>query len=65
MTHKQHCIDNCLQYLQQLSLAHTYSQQVFKHYYRKNNGAQGNAYLVGLNAADMMIKNYSPKNLQQ
>lgn len=63
MTHKQRCIDYCLQHLQQLSLAFTYSQDTFKHYYKKNNGAKGNAYLVGLHAADMMIKNYSPKNL--
>jgi hypothetical protein len=53
-------------YLQQLSLAFAYSQSIFNHYYRKHNGANGNAYLVGLNAADLMIKefNLQTQNIQ-
>lgn len=58
MTHKQECIDTCMEYLQQLSLVFAYSQSIFNHYYRKHNGANGNAYLVGLNAAEMMIKQF-------
>lgn len=60
MTHKQRCIDNCMQYLEQLQLGYAFSTSIFNHYYRKNHCCTGNAYLVGLNAADMMIKNCQP-----
>ena len=60
MTHKAKCIDNCMQYLEQLQLANIFSPSIFNHYYRKNKGNEGNAFFVGLNAADMMIHNFTP-----
>jgi hypothetical protein len=45
-----------MEYLQQLSLEFTFSQSLFNHYYRKHNGANGNAYSIGLHAAELMIK---------
>lgn len=56
MTHKQRCISYCNEYLQTLSLDNIFSQALFNHYYRKNHGYMGNPYLVGLNAADLMIR---------
>ncbi len=48
-----------MEYLQQLSLTFAFSLSLFNHYYRKHNGANGNAYLVGLNAADLMIREFN------
>lgn len=56
MTHKEECICYCIDHLNQRNLSHTFDFKTFEHYYRKNNGAWGNAYLIGLNSADMMIE---------
>lgn len=61
MTHKQRCIAYCKQYLQQLSLDNIFSLATFNHYYRKHNGSTGNAYLVGLHAADLIINSTNLK----
>jgi hypothetical protein len=57
MSHKETCIKHCKDYLQQLQLSQYYTEQQFNHVYRKQNGAQGNAFTVGLNAADFIINN--------
>lgn len=65
MTHKEICVCNCREHLQSRSLLHVFDQKVFEHYYRKNHGAQGNAFLIGLNAADLMITEYKPKEIKK
>lgn len=60
MTHKAKCIQNAKDYLTQLQFANIFSISLFEHYYRKNNGSNGNAYLVGLNAGDLMITQAKP-----
>lgn len=60
MPHKQECICYCIDHLNSRNLSHVYDKKTFEHYYRKFNGAWGNAYLVGLKAADMMIENPTP-----
>jgi uncharacterized UPF0160 family protein len=61
MTHKQECLCYCIEHLESRSLSHVIDKSIFEHYYRKFNGAWGNAWHVGLSAADMMIENYKPK----
>lgn len=65
MTHKQECIYYCIDYLNQRSIYNAYDSKTFNHYYRKNQGAWGNAYLVGMAAADMMIENFKTTNTQE
>jgi hypothetical protein len=62
MTHKQKCIEHCKGYLQQLNLNQYFSETLFMHIYRKQNGAQGNAFSIGINAADHIINNSKPNN---
>lgn len=57
MTQKAKCIQHCKNYLQQLNLSHYYSEALFMHVYRKQQGAQANAFSIGLNAADYIITN--------
>ena len=61
MTHKQECIANCMQYLQQLNLAYIFSLASFNQIYFKENGSTKNAYSFGLTAADQLIISYKPK----
>lgn len=61
MSHKEECICYCIDHLNQRNLAHTFDFSDFNYYYRKFNGAWGNAYSVGMNAADIMIENASAK----
>jgi hypothetical protein len=61
MTHRQECIAHCKEQLQNRSLNHVFEEKIFNHYYNKNNGAQGNAFLIGIKTADMMIEQYQPK----
>lgn len=61
MTHKQQCIQHCKEFLQQLNLAQYFNESLFMHVYRKQNGAHGNAFSVGIDAADHIIIN--SKNL--
>lgn len=56
MTHKQQCAATCMQHMEDRGLAAYYKEEDFKHYYRKH-GAGGNAFSVGLSAADFMIRN--------
>lgn len=61
MTHKEECLCYCIDHLQSRSLNHAFDFETFSHYYRKHNGAWGNAWNVGLSAADMMIDNANNK----
>ena len=63
MTHKENCIDHCKQYLQDLSLSDIFDEKHFNHYYRKHNGGMGNAFTIGLKAADMMIVCFDPQKI--
>ncbi len=65
MTHKQECICYCIDHLNSRNLFHVYNAKLFDHYYRKNNGFYGNAFAIGIKAADFMINNYEPKNINQ
>ncbi len=60
MTHKQECIQHCKDYLNQRQLQQYFNHQDFEHIYRKFDGFNGNAYLVGMNAADFIIVNAKP-----
>lgn len=62
MTQKAKCIQHCKDYLQQLNLSHYYSEALFMHVYRKQNGAQANAFSIGMNAADHIIINSQHTN---
>lgn len=57
MSHKQKCIDNAQDYLMSRGLAEYWSLTLFNSYYRKHDGANGNAYITGLDAADFIIHN--------
>ncbi len=60
MTHKQKCVEHCKEYLDSLNLSAYYNSTHFEHIYRKFNGAQGNAFSIGLNAADFILINAKP-----
>lgn len=60
MSHKEKCINYCREQLQNLNLLHYYSEAKFNHVYRKQNGAQGNAWIIGLNAADYILFTSKP-----
>jgi hypothetical protein len=57
MTHKQNCISFCREQLQDLDLLHYFNMPHFEHVYRKQKGAQGNAFVIGSKAADFIIFN--------
>lgn len=61
MTHKQNCIQVCKEHLQNLSLAHLFTDADFNHVYRKRQGSQANTYNFGLKAADFIILNSNNK----
>jgi hypothetical protein len=58
MTHKEECICYCIDHLNSRSISGAFNFKTFEYYYRKFNGSCGNAYLVGINAADIMIENF-------
>ena len=60
ISHKQQCIGHCKDYLQNLNLSEYFNTTDFEHIYRKFNGAQGNAFSIGLHAADFIIINAKP-----
>ncbi len=62
MSHKEKCVQYCKEQLQNLQLSQYFNAKDFEHIYRKYNGAQGNAFFVGLNAADFIIHNAKPVN---
>lgn len=61
MTHRQECIAHCKALLQNRNVEYVFEERIFNYYYNKNNGAQGNAFLIGIKTADMMIEQYKPK----
>lgn len=61
MTHRDKCIGHCFDCLNQLGSGFAFNIELFNHYYRKHNGAQGNAYSIGLNSADLMIREFNTK----
>ncbi len=61
MTHKEECLCYCIDHLNSRNLGFAFDFSTFSHYYRKHNGAFGNAWNIGLSAADMMIQNYNTK----
>jgi hypothetical protein len=60
MSHKQSCICECREHLQSRNLTHVFNQKEFESTYKKFKGSQGNAFTIGLRAADEMIKSYKP-----
>lgn len=57
MSHKEKCKQYCKEFLQGLLLIQYYTDAKFEHVYRKQNGANGNAWVIGSNAADFIISN--------
>lgn len=55
-THKKRCIDFCKEFLTQMGYSQIFELSNFLHRYRKTNGSNKNAYSVGLDAADYMIR---------
>jgi hypothetical protein len=60
MTHRQECIAHCQEHLTNRGIPEVFSQCAFDHIYRKNDGANKNAFLIALRAADHMIFTYQP-----
>jgi len=50
----------CREQLEGRSLAHTFDPSIIKSYISKNKASQGNAFLIALKTADMMIEQYKP-----
>lgn len=61
MSHKERVRQNCMEYLQSRQLSYCFNEQEFTRIYRKST-PQGNAFSIGLNAADCLIINYKPPN---
>ena len=57
MSQRQTCISNCKEHLEGLGLADHFNESDFNHVYRKLDGANRNAYLIGLHVADYIIFN--------
>lgn len=62
MTHKQTCIAFCKEYLQNVECGQYYNSKDFEHIYRKFNGANANAWSVGVDAADYILRTAKPQN---
>ena len=60
MKQKEKCACNCREHLQSRNLLHVFNQSHFEHIYKKFDGTNGNAFSIGLRAADFMIENYKP-----
>ena len=65
MSNKQKAISHCKNYLNQLQLSNIFSESIFLHYYRKNNGANGNPFFIGINAADLIIRETKNLNINK
>lgn len=65
MTHRQECIAHCKEQLENRNLEFAFEEKIFNYYYNKNNGTQGNAFLIGIKTADMMIEQYQPKTADE
>lgn len=59
MSHKERVRHNCMEYLQSRQLSYCFNEQEFNRIYRKST-PQGNAFSIGLDAADYMILTYKP-----
>lgn len=62
MTNKQRAMQHCMEHLNSRDLISCFDATAFSHVYNKRNGAQANAFLLGLNAADYMILNHKPQS---
>ena len=60
MTHKQLTMQYCIEHLNGRNLSAFFNKADFEHIYRKFNGANGNAFSIGLSAADFIISNSKP-----
>ena len=60
MTHKQECKTTCIDYLASRNLSYCFTEKEFERIYR--GARMGNAFSVGLDAADSMILNYKFNN---
>lgn len=60
-THKQACINHCKDYLNTRECGQYYNEADFMHIYRKFNGANGNPFYVGMDAADFIMRTAKPK----
>ena len=60
MTHKATCIAHCKEFLKNMQCLQYYNTKDFEHIYRKFNGAVGNAFSIGIDAADFIIIHAKP-----
>lgn len=61
MSNKEKCTAHCKEALQSRNLLYVFNPAVLESYYRKNNGSHGNAFLIGIKTADLMIEQYKPE----
>lgn len=59
MSHKERVRQHCNDYLQSRQLSYCFNEAEFSRIYRKSTPG-GNAFSIGLDAADFMIFNYKP-----
>lgn len=57
MSQRQSCIAHCKEQLEQRNSLQYFNMPDFNHIYRKFDGANRNAYLIGLGVADFIIYN--------
>ncbi len=60
MTQVNRCACMCREHLQNRNLLHVFDQTIINHYIQKHKAAQGNAYIIAIKTADMMIAQYKP-----
>ena len=64
MSHKDKCKKFCTDHLESRGLSSFFSSPAFDSFYRKVDGANGNAFSVGLKAADVLILQQHPQTLK-
>lgn len=57
MSQREKVMQHCMEHLESRQLATHFDYSAFEYIYRKRNGAQANAYTLGLTAADYIISN--------
>lgn len=62
MSQKQNCIKHAKEQMANSHLSEFFNMADFNHVYRKLNGAQCNAYLIGLHVSDFIIFNHKNKD---
>ncbi len=60
MTQKEKCTGHCLDLLNSRNAGHAFNPKILDSYYLKFNGGSGNAFVIGMKVADMMIEQYKP-----